>query len=105
MDVLAHSLWTNLMYRAIPTTKNNKRQTYWGIFFGVFPDIVAFTPVWLYIFYDLIFQSGKFKFARPEDGGSFPLERLTHNLYNFSHSLVIWAIIFVIVWAIIKKFP
>src|SRR4051812_8308235 len=105
MDVLAHSLWTNVMYEMIPQTKSQKKMTRWGIFFGVFPDIVAFTPIWVYVFYDWIFRGHLFKFARPEDGGAFPLENLTSHLYQFSHSLVIWAVVVIITWIIIRKFP
>jgi hypothetical protein len=93
------------MYKVIPPTKDNKKTTYWGIFFGVFPDLVAFTPVFVYIFYRWIFQGLKFEFIRPEDGGSIPLDGLSHHLYNFSHSLVIWAVVLAIVWIIIKRFP
>ncbi len=106
MDVLAHGLWTNVMYKLIPETKNNKHTTYWGVFFGIFPDIVAFSPLWFYILYNLVINHHTFKLVRPEDNGpAFPLETLTSQLYNFSHSLVIWAVIFAITWLIIKRLP
>ncbi|HEX9503114.1 MAG TPA: hypothetical protein VF974_02225 [Patescibacteria group bacterium] len=105
MDILAHGLWTNIMYKVIPATKANKKTTYWGIFFGIFPDLWAFTPVFVYIFYNWIFHGQKFHFARPEDGGIIPLSSLTHHLYSLSHSLVIWAVVFIIVWLIIKNVP
>src|SRR5258708_4895758 len=102
MDILAHGLWTNIMYKVIPATKANKKTTYWGIFFGIFPDLWAFTPVFVYIFYNWIFHGQKFHFARPEDGGIIPLSSLTHHLYSLSHSLVIWAVVFIIFWLSIK---
>ena len=93
------------MYKVIPTTRANKKMTYWGVFFGVFPDIFAFTPVWLYIFY--VFFTGKgFRFSNPEDnGGHIPLDSLTHHLYNFSHSLIVWAVVFGITWLILRRMP
>ena len=106
MDVLAHGLWTNVMYKLIPETRNNKKTTWWGIFFGVFPDLVAFTPVFAYIFYRGIFLHTWIRFAPPEDTNqTIPLDQLTHHLYNFSHSLVIWLIVFVLVWLLFRKTP
>ncbi|MBX4187132.1 MAG: metal-dependent hydrolase [Candidatus Doudnabacteria bacterium] len=105
MDVLAHSLWTNVMYKVIKPTRSDKKITSWGVFFGVFPDIVAFTPIWLYILYGFIFRRSTFIFAKPEDENLIPLSNLTHTLYSFSHSLVIWAVIFAIVWLVIQKMP
>lgn len=94
------------MYKVIPNTNPDKKTTRWGIFFGVFPDFFAFTPVFGYIFYQLIFHGQRFGLVRPEDnGGSIPLSDLTHILYQFSHSLVIWTVVFVVVWLIIRKIP
>jgi hypothetical protein len=106
MDILAHSLWTNLMYKAIPETRKDKKTTWWGIFFGIFPDLVAFTPVFAYIFYRGIFLHQWIRFAPPEDSSQvIPLDQLTHHLYSFSHSLVIWAAVFGITWLVLKKLP
>lgn len=106
MDIFAHGLWTNLMYKAVPQTRRDAKTTNWGIFFGIFPDLFAFTPLFVYIFYQAIFRAQKLVFAHPEDNGqSIPLSDLTHQLYSFSHSLVIWAIVFLVAWAIFKKLP
>lgn len=93
------------MYKAIPSTRNEPRTTYWGIFFGIFPDILAFTPFWAYIFYNFLILRRKFEFVSPEDNGHIPWEGLTGSLYNLSHSLVVWAVIFIVVWLILKKIP
>lgn len=94
------------MYKVIQKTKNDPKLTNWGIFFGVFPDILAFTPVWVYIFYRMIFLRAGFVFISPEDnGGHIPLEQLTHTLYQLSHSLVVWLVIFGIIWLIFRKTP
>lgn len=106
MDIFAHGLWTNVMYKAIPATRADKKTTWWGIFLGIFPDLWAFTPVFVYIFFEAIFKHHTFRFVSPQDSpGPLPLDSLTHHLYNLSHSLVVWLIIFGLTWLIIKKFP
>jgi hypothetical protein len=106
MDIFAHGLWTNVLYKAVPQTRNNKKTTFWGIFFGIFPDLWAFTPVFTYFIYEAIVLRQRPHFASPQDSPiPLPLNGLTHNLYNFSHSLVIWAVVFLFVWAVSKKLP
>jgi hypothetical protein len=106
MDVLAHGLWTNIMYKAIPATSTHKKTTYWGIFFGIFPDLWAFTPIFIYFFYEAIVLHRPFRFENPQDTNhALPLDSLTHHLYNLSHSLVVWAVVFACSWLIIRKMP
>lgn len=106
MDIFAHGLWTNVLYKAIPQTRKDKKTTFWGIFFGIFPDLVAFTPVFAYIFFEALFRHHRLMFASPQDAtGPIPLEGLTHHLYELSHSLVIWAAAFGLTWLVIKKIP
>lgn len=106
MDVLAHSLWTNVMFRLIPATRTRSKTTWWGIFFGVFPDLFAFTPLFLVIFYNIIFLHQRFALARPErNAAHFPLEALTGHLYNISHSLITWAVVFAVSWLLARRMP
>ncbi|MEO8065830.1 MAG: metal-dependent hydrolase [Candidatus Doudnabacteria bacterium] len=106
MDIFAHGLWTNAMYKAIPETRKDRKATSWGIFFGIFPDLFAFTPVFAYIFYEALFVSHSFRLVSPQDApGPLPLDGLTHHLYNFSHSLVIWAVVCLVIWIMFRKFP
>ena len=104
MDVLAHSLWTNLMYKAIPATRNDRKTTWWGIAFGVLPDFASFTPIFIWYFYQILTGKMSSPNGRP-DFDSMPLADLTHTLYNFTHSFVIFLFAMFVVWAIWKKFP
>lgn len=104
MDILAHGLWTNVVYRVLPKTKSDQRLIKWGIVLGVLPDLVSFGPIFaLRIFWAItgvrpyIFQPVEFE--------QYPLSQLTYILYNFTHSLVIWTIVTVVIWLILKKFP
>jgi hypothetical protein len=104
MDVLAHSLWTNFMFRVIPQTRNERKLAWWGTAFGVLPDVVSFTPVFGLFFYKWITGQAQWVMGRP-DPGNFPLQELTYHLYNYTHSFVPWIAATIIFWLALKKFP
>ncbi len=99
MDILAHMLWTNYGARVGNTKLRKKKKPLinlgWATFWGVFPDLFAFgIPIVLAI--PTLIMHG-FSFDRHSLGG------LPATLYQYSHSLIIWAIVFVIVWIISKR--
>jgi hypothetical protein len=104
MDVLAHGLWTNLMYKALPVTRNNRRITLWGVFFGVLPDFISFTPIFVLFFYQLLSGRIEAPNGRP-DIDTFPLAGFTSQMYDYTHSLIIFLVVTGIVWLIRKQFP
>ncbi|HZX75452.1 MAG TPA: hypothetical protein VFE57_13590 [Cyclobacteriaceae bacterium] len=101
MDVLAHMLWTNYGARAgnVELKKKKKRpiNLAWATFWGVFPDLVAFgIPIAIAI---ILAPFHGFSFQGLAVLGWPPI------LYHYSHSLVIWAVVFLAVWAIRKRIP
>lgn len=118
MDILAHTLWTNAGARAanavaekkgLPAQSGKKFHISpaWAAFWGVFPDLFAFTIPFAVHFYSIIFLGKTFgeSFARPAmvEGGITKGFELAHTLYNYSHSLVIWGVVFLLVWFIFKR--
>lgn len=102
MDILAHGLWTNIVFRTIPQARDRK-VLWWGIVFGVLPDLVSFTPVFAYLLFGLL--SG---FAHAWDDSyilNSAFGRYAETSYNYTHSFVIWAIAFILVWMIFRKLP
>lgn len=106
MDVLAHTLWTNAGARAgnkLAKKKGGKFRLHvgWTAFWGVFPDFFAFTIPFITFLYKVIFQGQTFGYGRPNlSPGGFDLAAY---LYQFSHSLVIWAFVFAVVWYFSKR--
>jgi hypothetical protein len=112
MDILAHTLWANYGSRVgnrFIKNKNKKSSKQipkinvaWASFFGVFPDFFAFTAPFILGMYSII--SGKVSFssfgAHHMQVDGFDLARF---LYQYSHSLVIWAVVFIIVWFFAKR--
>jgi hypothetical protein len=102
MDVFAHTVWAALTARAI----NKKRgiqavKVGWTAFWGVFPDLFAFTVPFVVIFITVF--SGDASFSDFPRGEGAPLFPLAHILYNYSHSIVIWLVVFFVTWVIYKR--
>ncbi len=89
MDVFSHALWTNVVY--FPKYRDRLAERLWAVFFGVLPDLLSFTPVILYALF-----SGA-NFPRPPAELQHPLFTYAVESYNFTHSLVIFAVIFIVV--------
>lgn len=91
MDVFAHTLWTNALFHI--KYHKQRRLRYIAAFFGVLPDLVGFAPLFLYlIFSGRIFSGEQFPFA--ETNWTFGF---AEQAYNFTHSIVIFALVFGIV--------
>ncbi len=113
MDIFAHTLWTNALARGANKVAEKKGKTFhlnvaWTAFWGVFPDLFAFTiPFTLRFFYLFTGSLPASSFLqRPPINEENALSNgfnLAHNLYQYSHSLVIWAFVFMIVWIIFKR--
>lgn len=117
MDILAHTLWANAMARGANKVAENKDQQKdkkfymspgWTAFFGVAPDLFAFTIPFAVRFYNVLFSGNPISsfFVRPPHVEGSVVDNgfdIAHTLYQYSHSLVIFAVVFVVVWAIYKR--
>lgn len=108
MDILAHTLWANYGVR-IANKKikdNNKKvpkiKVFWTSFFGIFPDLFAFTIPFVIGIYSILITGESFSSMRSHHGpvGGF---NIAGTLYQYSHSLVIWATVFIIIWFLYKR--
>ena len=88
MDIFAHAVWTNVVYYKKYRTEVMNRWI--SIFFGIMPDLISFTPVFLYSrilkvdFFELIGRNiWPVKFASLS--------------YNYTHSLIVFLAVFAIV--------
>lgn len=94
MDVLSHGLWGYAL--AYPKHKRNKKQLLAAFAFGVLPDLLAFVPATVYLFFNRVsFDPETYNTA----GGVFAYAR---DAYQYTHSLVIFAFVFLIILALRK---
>lgn len=92
MDIFSHALWTNVLYRS--TYRHQIRDRMLAVFFGVMPDVISFTPIMLYAL-----VTGM-KFPRPPFELHHPLFTYAVQSYNYTHSLVVFGLVFLIVLAV-----
>lgn len=110
MDIFAHALWTGAAAK-IAQIKKPKLNLVWAVFWGIFPDLLAFTLPFIVVFWYLATgQMHWSDFPKPDEQGAMapahPIKILgfTHNpLYSLSHSLIIFAGVFLIVWLVYKR--
>lgn len=110
MDIFAHSLWASAgalkINDNLEEKKKRKISIIWSALWGVFPDFFAFGIPSLLSFYAIIFGSATFESLShhgPHLTNSDNTFNLASNLYQYSHSLIIFLIIFGIVWYLRKK--
>ncbi|MEK7531848.1 MAG: hypothetical protein AAB545_02915 [Patescibacteria group bacterium] len=94
MDILSHGL-----YGSIAFGRRNRKSFWLAFFFGIAPDLFSFG-----IFFAeriLGFASGPDWKNGPPDPNTIP--SYVDSLYNITHSLIIFAIVFGFVWLLRKK--
>lgn len=105
MDILSHGLWSAAVYKSL---KNKTLRVKQAIFWGVFPDLFAFTIPFLRLLLRLVEGDFELKVIAELPAAEPPFQsfwemKLAINLYNFSHSLIIFAAIFMAIWLLRKR--
>jgi hypothetical protein len=106
VDTLAHGLWATAVVKANNKFASVKFRTGWFVFWGVLPDLFSFTPAVFWLLWQVMIEGVPFaqvprpELLPPEVRMTFPVYRLSNTLYHLSHSLIIFAGIFLLVWAI-----
>lgn len=108
MDVFSHGVWAMAIARGT-NIKTNTRMMRPSIafLFGIFPDLFAFSIPILSLVWAMLLGSSPEAAAGP---GPSPLRSpemlaLAHNLYNLSHSLIVFLVVFLVVALLRKKRP
>ncbi|MDO8552051.1 MAG: hypothetical protein Q7S01_00815 [bacterium] len=95
--------------REVSPPCSSKLNVWHAAAWGVFPDLFAFTPAFIGLFW--LLATGQMSLSEwpgrhggePSPGDSLPVFQLAGQLYNFSHSIFVFAIVFCIVWFMRKK--
>lgn len=95
MDILSHGL-----YGGVAFGRKNRASFWWSFFFGVMPDLFSFglftVGTWIGLFEHPDWSSGQHP-----DPNQIP--QFVHALYDVTHSLVIFALVFALVWLILRR--
>lgn len=114
MDIFAHGLWTAAAAKALNKKIENKFKKplhIWrAAFWGIFPDLFAFAIPFVWIAWG--FLTGNLTTADlprphqvepPTDGKLYVITRLANLLYSISHSVIIFAVVFLVVWLLARR--
>ena len=109
MDIFAHGLWAGATYKAVNKKAKKPLNVRLAGFWGVFPDLFAFTLGFAWLFGNLIFGDMSFTdlprpdSVEPAPQDTLPIFRLTSMLYSISHSAIIFLIVFGVVFLILRR--
>lgn len=94
MDIISHGLWGGVAFG------RKSRGSFWLAFlFGVMPDLFSFGIFWLATTLGFSQKPG-WEYG-PPDMSMIP--GYVSHLYNITHSLIMFLIVFAIVWLILKR--
>lgn len=114
MDTFSHGLWAAALAKGINKKEGKPVVNVWATaFWGVFPDLLAFTIPFVWIMWGLVFGGLDFTqfsghrppLAEPAGSAQSYIFSLTSVLYNVGHSIIIFAAVFFAVWALFRRAP
>lgn len=96
MDILAHGLWAAAAAEAANKRLAQPLNIWQAVFWGVLPDLCTFGILYLFILWNIILGKSRFSdFPRPghvePPANISKVFDLTKTLYNYSHSIFIFA--------------
>ncbi|MDO8492737.1 MAG: metal-dependent hydrolase [bacterium] len=91
MDILSHGL-----YGSIAFGRRNRRNFWIAFFFGIAPDFFSFGLFFIQRLFE--WETGGVIQNGPPDPSTIPA--YVGSLYNVTHSLVVFAVVFAVVWFI-----
>ena len=96
MDIVSHGLWGGIAFGRA------SRRTFWAAFAcGVAPDLLAFGPHLLGSVWDSLAGNGVTPIGPRHGYANIPA--YVFEIYNVTHSLAVFATVFLIVWAIRRR--
>lgn len=109
MDIVSHGFWAGIAAKAANRKIKKPLNLRLAFFFGVFPDLFAFTLPFIFLFWNFIvykttgFNSQSLLEMEGTPQSAFPYADLTYNLYRLSHSLIIFILVFFLFFLFLKR--
>jgi hypothetical protein len=106
MDTLSHGLWTTAVGKAVNIKSPDRIKLKWIAIWGVMPDILSFTPVIVWMLWQMFVCDVDFwhiprpELLPPEERNKIVIFQLTRTLYQTSHSFVFFFSAFLLVWLV-----
>jgi hypothetical protein len=109
MDTIAHGLWTFILYRTLSKKIKKNFNIKYSVFWGMFPDIISFTPLFMWIFYSTVFGGVSLddilslREGKLVSGYGSIISIITSVLYKLSHSVIIFFLVFFLIFFVFKR--
>jgi len=104
MDTLSHGLWATAAGKGVNLRFTKKIRVGVMAWWGIVPDLFAFTPVVIWMLWQLLYNGVSFsdiprpEIMSPEERNAIFILRLSETLYHLSHSLILFSALFFLVW-------
>ena len=93
MDIVSHGLWGGLAFG------RKNRSSFWLAFvIGLAPDLFSFGILWSAAILGLARQPD-FSHGTPPESS---IPQYVHHLYNLTHSLIVFFVVFIVIWLLLK---
>ncbi|MEK7576490.1 MAG: hypothetical protein AAB482_02225 [Patescibacteria group bacterium] len=109
MDIFAHALWTGAAFKTVNKKRKKKLSVWWGIFWGVAPDLFAFTIPFVWTIWNLslgritLQEIPQPRHNEPPSMNHYWVNDLARLLYNIGHSGIVFVIFFGVVWYLYRR--
>ena len=106
MDTLSHGLWATALGKGVNLRSTKKIRIGLMAVWGIIPDLFAFTPVVLWMLWQLFYNGVSFsdiprpEIMSPEERNAIFILRLSETLYHISHSLIVFLALFSLVGSV-----
>jgi hypothetical protein len=104
MDTLSHGLWATAVGKGVNRRSTKKIKIGLMALWGIIPDLFAFTPVVIWMLWQLLYKGVSFsdiprpEIMSPEERNAIFILRLSETLYHISHSVIVFLVLFFLVW-------
>jgi hypothetical protein len=109
MDIISHALWAAAGAKAAGKKSGKKIDPWLTGFWGAFPDLLAFTPLFVLVLWSVL--AGTIDIGSPsvpafdqyQNPVQYAVRNLTGLLYSLGHSAVVWLGVFGLFWVILRR--
>lgn len=110
MDIIADGLWAVVAAKAANKKLKKPINSWLAGFWGIFPDLFSFWIAMIWVLWGM--AEGTMQFSdmprHPDSAEQMPLQafwvyQISYDLYNISHSAVVFFAIFFLTWIVLRK--
>lgn len=94
MDIVSHGLWG-----AVAFGRRNRSSFWLAFVIGLAPDLLSFGVLWTAVVLGLA-EKPDFSHGTPPESS---IPQYVHHLYNVTHSFIIFLVVFLLIWSLLKR--